>query len=49
MISADIKTDVKQEKKVLVSVSYKFLWLPSQFEIEHKKCVYFPIQLDYVH
>ena len=30
IISADIKTDVKQEIKTLVAVSYNFMEVPSQ-------------------
>ena len=45
MISADIKTDVKQEIKKLVAVSYSF----SSQKYLLKACGWYSIQPDIVH
>ena len=46
MTSADVKTDVKQELKYLVTVLEKNLWeVPSKLEIQCKKDVYFHLIL----
>ena len=49
MISADVKANIKQQDvKVLVAVSYKFLYeVPSNLELQCKKDVYFSFDISW--